>query len=413
MSHDRRYLAIWSRMDSLGVWDLRSDKRLWIKQFSNGDRCVDWRFSPDDRFLEATPGRAPAERRIATATGDETPLPRDSVATSSGNGYSPSDQHENSPHMRRYRLREAASYTERTPSRNVVARSADGAATAAIGADGDLVIERGGRCSWLGVDYRLGDPVMFSPDGFLYASHILRGTIERPVSEIGTVVDLWRSDTGTLVRSLHADYQYKTFLMPSVGRVAFGAVAGGEALVGNTIHVVDAFRGQELGVVRPPVTCRMRQPDAMGTRWFLDDSHDIQLWDVGDPLGPRPIDKLSPDTVVGAAAFSPDNRFIAAGMNDGAIALWSRDGRPLPATARHDSYVELLAFSSDGRWLASAGDDNTIRVIDVATGSEIGVVALTADRATLLWWSPHGDQLIIDTERRFQITVAPRPTSAH
>lgn len=94
-------------------------------------------------------------------------------------------------------------------------------------------------------------------------------------------------------------------------------------------------------------------------------------------------------------------------MGDGEIRLLSRDGAHRTVTARHERYIEQLAFSSDGRWLATAGD-HTIRVFDVATGSALGTIALTADRATLLWWSPKNDRLVVDTERNFEITLAPK-----
>src|SRR5262245_45404712 len=84
-------------------------------------------------------------------------------------------------------------------------------------------------------------------------------------------------------------------------------------------------------------------------------------------------------------------------------------GDPLPSGAlariggirlRHGSGVEGLAFSADGKTLASAGGDGTVRVWDVGTGKErvqidlrplklyAGVVlALTPDSKTLAFTS--------------------------
>lgn len=401
VSHDGRYLAGWSRANSLAVWDLSSGEVLWAKSFQNGERCMDWRFSADDRFLEATPGRAPAEERIAVATGEATRLPGDALTTK----YSYSYKQEPRGTLR-YHLHEALSYIERVPPRTAVARSPDGAAAAAIDPAGRLAIERHGRCVGLGMDLVLGDPVAFSPDGsLLYASQVLLGNMQHG-SVFGTVSGLWRSDTGALVRALNVKHQYMTYFMPAAARVAFGPVGGDERSVGSAIHLVEPSSGRELGALQLP-SRGIRQPNAAGTSWLLDSGYDILLWDTGDPRPTRRLTNKRAKQLVSAAAFSQDSRLIAAGMIDGEIAVWSRDGQSRPVAARHDGYVERLAFSSDGRWLATAGSDHTVRVIDVATGAALGTVALTADRATLLWWSPHDDRLVIDTERHFQITIAP------
>ncbi|HEX3758982.1 MAG TPA: hypothetical protein VHW23_09765 [Kofleriaceae bacterium] len=411
MSHDGRYLAAWSRRANLGVWDLTTGKRLWTRRYDGVRSCTDWRFTPDDARLEAVPGRAPAVEEIATATGLVTPLPGDAVAVrppfpetelpprgdpiALGNSYLLTPQVE---------LRQALAYPEPPAWRAVVARSADGTARAELELGVGLLLERGERCFTLGINLLRENPVSFSPDGaLLYAvrSHPYRAWEDRL-----TMLGVWRTDTGALVRGLEMEEEYAAVLIPGAGRVAFGS-PGNPYQVGSRLHVVDALGGREVATLEA-TSMFPRVPDARGTTWLLpagDRRGQMYRWELGDPRGPRPFLADLPGQVA-IAAFSPDGRRIAAAMTDGAIAVWSRDTERVTATVAGAGRIDRLAFSPDGRWLASAGDGG-VRVTDVVTGAALGAVALTTDRATLLWWSPDSDRLVIDTQRRFEITVAP------
>jgi WD40 repeat protein len=75
---------------------------------------------------------------------------------------------------------------------------------------------------------------------------------------------------------------------------------------------------------------------------------------------------------VNSVAFSPDGRLLASGGDDGAVSLWdSATGEALRSLQGHTDWVRSVAFSPDGRLLASGGDDWAVRLWDSATGEAL------------------------------------------
>lgn len=84
-------------------------------------------------------------------------------------------------------------------------------------------------------------------------------------------------------------------------------------------------------------------------------------------------------------AYAPGGRFLACGMGDGRIAVYGTiSGKQLALWEAQQGAIRSLAFSRDGRQLASGGENGTILVWKVPKSEELPA-SLKADEVATLW----------------------------
>jgi RNA polymerase sigma factor (sigma-70 family) len=244
--------------------------------------------------------------------------------------------------------------------------------------------------------------VAFSPDSTILAS----------ASQVDNVVKLWNVADGKERATLPDLYSGPNRLLD----LAFSpdgktlALAGGRfdpatKRAWDEVKLWDlasgkvraTFQGQNGGVIRVAFSSDGKSLAGVGNRWQppaqgadhgLHVPLAVTLWEVATGSERASFQELTAPMNLYCLAFSPDCRTLAwsAGPEQKTAKLWNlASGKEQATLQGHADVVGSLAFSPDGKTLASGSSDKTIKLWDIPASKEVAPGTVSTKELEGMW----------------------------
>jgi WD40 repeat protein/DNA-binding SARP family transcriptional activator len=168
---------------------------------------------------------------------------------------------------------------------------------------------------------------------------------------------------------------------------------------GDELMALDPFESGVLGVVFSPDGKLLADAGVDGT---------VRIHDSGG--GKTLLEFVTGE--IQQIVFSPDEKRLAIAAEDGAYVYDVTTGKLVLKYSGHGEGIRNsgIAFSPDGKWIASSGNDSTIKVWDAETGADIFTLAgHTGPTFGVLFSSDGGSLITSSVDGTVKVWVLPKP----
>jgi WD40 repeat protein len=178
---------------------------------------------------------------------------------------------------------------------------------------------------------------------------------------------LWDTTNGKQIRLTSVESGVRSLAFTKDGT---GIISGEQS---GTVDLWDIATGKLLKTIgKVPGEVNSIAFNADGSLLAIG-ANTIHIWRPVDDALAAPFKGFT--NSITCLVFNKDATLLAAGNQDGRIALWDpKSGNQIALLEGHIGNVTTLDFSSDGRFLASGGVDNTIIIWDIASGQKVYII---------------------------------------
>jgi WD40 repeat protein/mono/diheme cytochrome c family protein len=229
--------------------------------------------------------------------------------------------------------------------------------------------------------------VAYSPDGSWIAA---AGGVPGSFGEIA-ILD-GRSDKPRRTLYGHRDYVYQVAISHDGKRLA-------SCGYDKSIRVWDVESGRTLSVLREHTDAVFAVAFSSDDAWVASGAGDrsVKVWDA--QKGVRLYTLSDATDVVTTVQFRPAPALeLTAAGNDKTIRTWAVTadaGRQTRTVLAHTAPILAIRYSPDGKLLASASADRTVKIWNADTLTELRALERQPDWPQALAWSPDGRTLAV------------------